>query len=250
MKNAALGSAKKASIGGRSEKKPRSMNPYRATARSRRSHHGLDYDAFAEDVRRDLNPRGPLESLVADRVIETAWQLKASLERRLARAEVAEGNPDKADRATRRAMSSAADRALRSLKDALGTLDDIQARHAGSYPGSLEPSPLAEEVDPAVVVFDPLFDGDASEWTGATGDGVEEDASPETPIWDGRLAFDFDVSDISPVVKGTWVTVNHVVSLIVDGYTWDDILRTHPELTREDIHACMVYAIDEQNEPK
>ena len=53
--------------------------------------------------------------------------------------------------------------------------------------------------------------------------------------WQDRLVFDSNVSETSPVVKGTWVTVGHVVSLIVDGWTWSDILRVHPELTEDDI---------------
>ena len=65
--------------------------------------------------------------------------------------------------------------------------------------------------------------------------------------WDGRLVFDFDVSDTSPVVKGTWIAVAHVVSQIVDGCTWADILRSHPELTEDDIRACVAYAMAEEN---
>lgn len=60
-----------------------------------------------------------------------------------------------------------------------------------------------------------------------------------------RLAFDADVSDVSPVVKGTWVRVDDVVAMIVDGYTWDDVLRTHPELAEDDIRACLAYAMDQ-----
>ena len=61
------------------------------------------------------------------------------------------------------------------------------------------------------------------------------------------LVMDPSVSDTSPVVKGTWVTVGHVVSLIVDGWTWGDILRTHPELTEEDIRVCLAYTIAQDN---
>ena len=60
-----------------------------------------------------------------------------------------------------------------------------------------------------------------------------------------RLAFDLDVSESSPVVVGTYVTVDHVVSLVVAGRTWADILRAHPELTAADIRACLVYDIEQ-----
>jgi hypothetical protein len=64
--------------------------------------------------------------------------------------------------------------------------------------------------------------------------------------WRGRLMFDFSVSADSPVVKGTWVTVAQVVSLIVDGWTWSNILRTHPELTEDDIRVCLAYSVAEE----
>lgn len=63
-----------------------------------------------------------------------------------------------------------------------------------------------------------------------------------------RLVFDHNVSDISPVIKGTWVTVSHVINLIVDGWTWGDVLRCHPELTEDDIRSCLAYAYHEEME--
>jgi uncharacterized protein (DUF433 family) len=72
---------------------------------------------------------------------------------------------------------------------------------------------------------------------------------PETTSgrWADHLVFDPEVSEDSPVVKGTWITVGHVVSMIIDGWTWTDILRTHPELTEEDIQACLAYTIDQDD---
>jgi micrococcal nuclease len=70
---------------------------------------------------------------------------------------------------------------------------------------------------------------------------------PLSEPWHERLVFDPDVSEDSPVVKGTWVTVSHVVSLIVDGWTWADIIRAHPELTTDDIRTCLTYSIAREN---
>jgi uncharacterized protein (DUF433 family) len=64
--------------------------------------------------------------------------------------------------------------------------------------------------------------------------------------WGGRLQFDLSVSEDSPVIKGTWVTASQVVSLIVDGWTWSDILRTHPELTEDDIRVCLAFTVAEE----
>jgi len=62
--------------------------------------------------------------------------------------------------------------------------------------------------------------------------------------WMMNLVFDPDVSDTSPVVRDTWVTAAHVVSLVVDGWTWSDILRTHPEITENDLRACLAYTVE------
>ena len=83
---------------------------------------------------------------------------------------------------------------------------------------------------------------------GDTGDRDRSDRGEE-PLagrWGGRLAFDLNVSEDSPVIKGTWVTVSQVISLIVDGWAWSDILRTHPELTEDDIRTCLTYTVAEE----
>ncbi len=81
--------------------------------------------------------------------------------------------------------------------------------------------------------------------------GVSAEDCPE-PIepcllWRDRLVFDTEVSDTSPVVRGTWITVGQVVSLVVDGWSWADILRSHPELTEADIRACLAYSVEEDH---
>lgn len=68
----------------------------------------------------------------------------------------------------------------------------------------------------------------------------------EAPEWRDRLAFDFEVSEGSPVVRGTWIAAGHVVSLIVDGWAWADILRAHPELSEDDIKACVAYVMGDE----
>jgi uncharacterized protein (DUF433 family) len=61
-----------------------------------------------------------------------------------------------------------------------------------------------------------------------------------------RLVFNFEVSNTSPVVKGTWLTVNHILSLIIDGWSWNDIMLSHPELVEDDIRACIEYTMEEE----
>lgn len=53
------------------------------------------------------------------------------------------------------------------------------------------------------------------------------------------------IGDLPPVVKGTRVTARHVISLIVDGWTYHDILRVYPDLDEADIRACLAWAQSE-----
>jgi uncharacterized protein (DUF433 family) len=87
-------------------------------------------------------------------------------------------------------------------------------------------------------------DHDYDEESDPARDSTEEENPPR---WQDRLVFDSNVSDSSPVVKGTWITVSHVVSLIVDGWSWSDVLRAHPELTEDDIRTCLAYTVDQDS---
>ncbi len=214
----------------------------RTNPRSRglnRSARANDFAAFADDLRRDLDPRGPLESLIAEHVVQSAWRLKGTLDRQAAREFAVKSNPD--GEAPKKPSTPAADRAARSVRDALESLDYLRSRRPE----------IIREPASAPVDFEPEFE--CNEWPIVPSMDFEDDLvadeaqDDEVPNWRDRLIFDFEVSDISPVVKGTWITVGHVVSLIVDGWAWADILRTHPELTEDDIRTCVAYAMAEEN---
>ena len=222
---------------GRDERTLKARSPrddHDANPRSRRVNRSLRasaaFAAFSAEVRDDLNPRGPLQRLMADHVAQTAWRLKATLDRHADRDEVAAGEP-----APKRPAPTAADRAARSVREAVESYDYLRGRPA-----------------PPVVTANPPVEIEPNEWPIVPDDETypivdEVEAADFAEGWRDRLVFDFEISDNSPIVKGTWVTVGHVVSEIVDGSTWADILRTHPELTEEDIRACLAYAIAEEN---
>jgi uncharacterized protein (DUF433 family) len=47
-----------------------------------------------------------------------------------------------------------------------------------------------------------------------------------------------------PIIKGTRITVQNVLELINDGLSFDQIIKDYyPDLKKEDIQACMQYAI-------
>jgi uncharacterized protein (DUF433 family) len=141
-------------------------------------------------------------------------------------------------------------RAERSLRRALDSLMEIRGdrRNAWGQPARLDTSvpPMADDA-----VYGPELE--ANEWPIVPSveshdpEPADDDNSP-LPRWQDRLVFDFNVSDDSPIVKGTWVTVAQIVSLIVDGHTWADILRSHPELSEEDIRVCLSYATEQEND--
>jgi uncharacterized protein (DUF433 family) len=47
-----------------------------------------------------------------------------------------------------------------------------------------------------------------------------------------------------PVIVGTRITVEHILRLLGAGDSLEDVLRSHPQLTAEDIRAAQAYAAD------
>ena len=47
-----------------------------------------------------------------------------------------------------------------------------------------------------------------------------------------------------PVIKGTRITVQHVLEELAAGMTIDDMLREYPHLTREGIQAALRFAAE------
>lgn len=49
-----------------------------------------------------------------------------------------------------------------------------------------------------------------------------------------------------PCIRGMRITVYDVLSYLASGMTPEDIIEDFPELTTEDIHACLSYAADSE----
>lgn len=60
--------------------------------------------------------------------------------------------------------------------------------------------------------------------------------------WQARISLDPAVLTGKPVVKGTRLAVDFIVDLLAQGWSEDEILHNYPQLTREDIRACLAYA--------
>jgi len=46
-----------------------------------------------------------------------------------------------------------------------------------------------------------------------------------------------------PVVKGTRITVELILRKIAGGYSFDEIIEMYPHISKDDILACVSYAV-------
>ena len=61
-----------------------------------------------------------------------------------------------------------------------------------------------------------------------------------------RITIDPEVRFGKPCVRGTRLTVGDVLSYLASGMTEDEILVDFPQLTRDDIRACLAFAADRE----
>ena len=61
-----------------------------------------------------------------------------------------------------------------------------------------------------------------------------------------RIAIDPAVRFGKPCVRGTRITVGDVLGYLASGMSEDEILVDFPQLTREDIRACLAFAADRE----
>ncbi len=61
-----------------------------------------------------------------------------------------------------------------------------------------------------------------------------------------RVVLDPDVRFGKPVVRGTRITVGDVLGYLASGMTENDVLVDFPQLTRDDLRACLAFAADRE----
>ena len=49
-----------------------------------------------------------------------------------------------------------------------------------------------------------------------------------------------------PCIRGLRITVYDVLDYLASGMTYEEILKDFPDLTPEDIHACLAFAADRE----
>lgn len=57
-----------------------------------------------------------------------------------------------------------------------------------------------------------------------------------------RVTMNPDVMVGKPVIRGTRLTVQHIVGLLASGITANEIVREYEGLTHDDIQACLLFA--------
>ena len=57
-----------------------------------------------------------------------------------------------------------------------------------------------------------------------------------------RIVIDPDVLVGKPIIKGTRLAVEHVLDLLGEGMTAEEIIQEHTQLKKEDILACILFA--------
>ena len=57
-----------------------------------------------------------------------------------------------------------------------------------------------------------------------------------------RIVLDPRIMVGKPIIKGTRLTVQHILNLLAHGAAVEDILKEYRGLKKEDIQACLLYA--------
>jgi len=57
-----------------------------------------------------------------------------------------------------------------------------------------------------------------------------------------RITVNRDIFGGKPIIRGMRISVELILSLLAQGETVDAILADYPDLTKEDIQACLMYA--------
>ena len=60
--------------------------------------------------------------------------------------------------------------------------------------------------------------------------------------WRERIEINPEVMTGKPVIKGTRLTVDHVIELLAEGWTVDQIITEYPGVCSEDVAGCLAYA--------
>jgi uncharacterized protein (DUF433 family) len=92
--------------------------------------------------------------------------------------------------------------------------------------------------------------GWASEEAGLTARAAQRSVNGMDPREDyrTRIVLDPEVRSGKPTVRGTRITVGDVLGYLAGGMSEDELLADFPQLTREDIRACLAFAAERERQ--
>lgn len=62
----------------------------------------------------------------------------------------------------------------------------------------------------------------------------------------GRIVIEPGVRFGKPIIRGTRIAVSDLLSYLAGGMSEDDILADFPQLSRDDIRACLAFAAERE----
>jgi uncharacterized protein (DUF433 family) len=69
----------------------------------------------------------------------------------------------------------------------------------------------------------------------------------ESVNWRERIQIDPAIHHGDPCIVGTRIPVSVIVGSVAEGDSWEQILKSYPQLKREDIQAALLYAAEAVN---
>ena len=60
--------------------------------------------------------------------------------------------------------------------------------------------------------------------------------------WQERIVINPEILAGKPIIKGTRLSVEHIIDLLAGGWKEEEIVANYPGVTPEDIRACLSYA--------
>ncbi len=66
----------------------------------------------------------------------------------------------------------------------------------------------------------------------------------EVKMWKERITIDKEVLAGKPIIKGTRISVEFILELLANGWTYEEVLENYPQLTKEDILSAIQYSLE------
>lgn len=63
-------------------------------------------------------------------------------------------------------------------------------------------------------------------------------------MWNERIIIDPEILVGKPIIKGTRISVDFILDLLGNGWSYEQILENYPQLKKEDILAAISYSAE------